>query len=97
MRLAAATIAATMLGFAVPAASADLDRGAVWHHHHHRQHGGWRGHGQVRHVHRTFDEAVEVVEYREPYLPRGVLYNAPPLPLAYAYGGFRRNVISAKY
>ena len=40
---------------------------------------------------------MDVVEYREPYLPRGVLYNAPPLPVAYGYWRERGDVISAKY
>ena len=56
-------------------------------------------HHRHDHGHFVAEEAVTVVEYREPHLPRGVLYNAPPLPLAYSYGeGTRyRGVIRAKY
>ena len=97
MRLTATLGAATILGFAAPASGADYgSRDGGWRHHHH-------GHARFRHHrhHGQFyaDEAVAVVEYREPYLPRGVLYNAPPLPVAdqYAYRRGHGEVISARY
>jgi hypothetical protein len=98
MRLTAALVAATILGFAAPASAADGGgRNHGW-----RQHGGHYGHPhhrQHRHSERRFyaEEAISVLEYREPYLPRGVLYNAPPLPVAYGYWRNRGDVISAKY
>jgi hypothetical protein len=88
MKVRAALLGASMLGLAAPAVAADFNDGGWRHHHHH-------GHHQ-----RQFyaEEAPTIVEYREPYLPRGVLYNAPPLPTVYAdrearYG----DVISARY
>jgi hypothetical protein len=101
MRLTAAFVAATILGFAAPASGADYaNREHGWRHHH-------RHHAHAHHGHRRYhqgrfyaEEAVSVVEYREPYLPRGVLYNAPPLPLADAYTshrGYGGDVISARY
>jgi hypothetical protein len=101
MKLAAALICATVLGLAAPAASADVhgSRGHGWHGHDGRH--GQAHHSRKRHRHdQTFvqaEVAVDVVEYREPYLPRGVLYNAPPLPVAYGYWRERGDVISAKY
>lgn len=60
---------------------------------------GWRGrrHGGHGRHERFHEETVTVVTYREPYLPRGVLYNAPPLPLGYGRGHRGHDVISAKY
>jgi hypothetical protein len=42
---------------------------------------------------------IAVVEYRAPYIPRGVIYNVPPQPVfAHGHGyGHRRAVIRAKY
>ena len=100
MRLTAALVAATILGFAAPASAADYGRGSHGWRHHHGHHGPAYG-GRHRHHHGRFyaEEAVQVVEYREPHLPRGVLYNAPPLPLAdaYAHRGGYGDVIRARY
>lgn len=90
MKLTAALIAATLLSVVAPAYAGDV----------YGYDGGWRPHGHrhgPRHVYAA--EAVELVDYREPYLPRGVLYNAPPLPLAYGYASRARyrDVISARY
>ena len=92
MKLKAAILAATTLALAGPALAADMPGWRQHHGHHTRHHGYHAGPVYAEHV-------VEIVEYREPYLPRGVLYNAPPLPVSYSYGhGSRyREVISAKY
>ena len=94
MRLTAAMLAATMLSLALPASAADLRGGPGWRHHgaHHGHH-----HGRHHRYRAVTEEVIDVVEYREPYLPRGVLYNAPPLPLAHAYHRGHGAVISAGY
>ncbi len=98
MRLTAVLVAATILGFAAPASAVDhAGRNDGWRQHH--GHHGHPQHRQHRHPEGRFyaEEAISVVEYREPYLPRGVLYNAPPLPVAYGYWRESRGVISARY
>ena len=89
MRLSVIAGVAGLLAIAAPAEGADRH---VRHygHAHHQGYGVPPGPGYGAPI----VIASEPPLFREPYLPRGVLYNAPPLPV---YSGYAEQVVRARY